>query len=357
MRPTDRCGTCGVPLGISRTMHWTDEGVIRQRRDPSHRMIFFESENLDRLWETLCSELGVTREHLWEIVIAAKSRATRAFLRRSLPWYLNVISRFVGYRALIRTIEWQGLVMGYGKITVGGQFPEWGMPRRITVYIEDPYSIPLFCGDFKGAAEVLEKRAAGITYQALDSRRHQVEVALGDEKLKEEEFRVDGEEEAQACGVAYRRCAECGVPLDLQDFEWDLDTGVIRERETGRRLAFFGTAGLKAVFGELVHELGDRVVDIIVDGERRNTLVSMNVEEAREGPELLRRKAALRGLGYLEEMGMEDGALHLRVCNPAVEPYLVGLALGIYELMTGDYGRASWSVEGNVLSIEIVGAG
>lgn len=353
MRPTDRCGTCGVPLGISRTMNWTDEGVIRQRRDPAHRMIFFESENLDRLWETICSELGVTREHLWEIVIAAKSRATRAFLKRSLPWYLSAVSKLVGYRAMIRTIERQGLAMGYGKITVGGQFPERGMPRRITVYIEDPYSIPLFCGDFKGAAEVLERRAAGITYQALDSRRHQIEVSLGDEKLEEEEFRVDGMEEARACGMAYMRCAECGVPLDLQEFEWDLETGIIRERETGRRLAFFGTPGLKAVFGELTHELGDRVIDIIVEGERRNTLAAMTVEEARGGVEILRKKAALRGLGYLEELRMEQGILSLRVCNPAVEPYLVGLALGIYELMTGEYGRASWYTEENTLFVEI----
>ncbi len=353
MKPTDRCGTCGVPVGISRTMTWTDEGLIRQRRDPAHRMIFFESENLDRLWETMCSELGVTREHLWEIVIAAKSRATRAFLKRSLPWYLNTVSRLVGYRAMIRTIELQGLAMGYGKITVGGQFPERGRPRRITVYIEDPYSVPLFCGDFKGAAEVLERRAAGITYQALDSRRHQIEVALGEEKLEEEEFRVDGEKMARSCGVAYMRCVECGAPMDLQEFEWDLETGIIREKETGRRLAFFGTPGLKAVFGELVHELGERVIDIIVDGERRNTLASMTHEEARGGPELLRKKAALRGLGYLEEFSLQDDTLRVSMCNPAVDPYLVGLALGVYELMTGKYGRATWSREEDFLNIEI----
>ena len=157
MKANRTCRECGIPLGISRTMRWNPDGTITQVSDPAHRMIFFESDNLDRMWRRLSQELAVTQEHIWELVISSKSRATRAFLYHTLPWYVNVAARIAGYRTLMSTIEAQGLVMGYGKITLGGQYPRRGRPERVTVFIEDPYSLPLFCGDFKGSAEVLER--------------------------------------------------------------------------------------------------------------------------------------------------------------------------------------------------------
>ena len=102
--------------------------------------------------------------------------------------------------------------MGYGKITVGGQYPPRGRPDRITVFVEDPYSFPLFCGDFKGAAEVLERRLAEITYQALDSRRYQVDVTVGSEQCEKERVPSARETPHRAGDMEYERCPVCGSP-------------------------------------------------------------------------------------------------------------------------------------------------
>ncbi|MBC7247169.1 MAG: hypothetical protein H5T73_05260 [Actinobacteria bacterium] len=345
MKITRTCRECGVPLGISRTMRWNDDGTITQVSDPAHRMIFFESDNLDHMWRRLSRDLAVTQEHIWELVISSKSRATRAFLRHTLPWYVNIAARLVGYRTLMSTIEAQGLVMGYGKITLGGQYPRRGRPERVTVFIEDPYSLPLFCGDFKGSAEVLERRRASLTYQALDERRHQIDVTVSGEKLEEEYFHVRDHVARKPGGISYTPCPSCGAPRELAHFSWDLARGIIRESDSGRRLAFFGTAGMREVFDELVHELGERVTTAVIDVERKNTVAAMGVEEARSGLERLRFLAAIRGLGLLTSLDITPDGMQAVVANPAIPEYLVGLALGVFELATGQKGRCEWRLE------------
>lgn len=345
MKITRTCGECGVPLGIARNLNWNANGTITQHDDPRHRLIFFECDNLDRLWSRLSEILGVTREHIWEVVIDSKSRATRAFLHSTLPWGVNLLAHFIGYRSMITTIESQGLVMGYGKITVGGQYPRRGRPERVTVYIEDPYSLPFFCGDFKGAAEVLEKRWASVTLQDLDSRRHQVDVTMREQRLEDESFILKEEIAGKAGDMAFKSCSTCGTPLEMKEFSWDLEAGIVRDNRSGRRLAFFGTSGMLAVFDELAHELGERVSDAIIEVERENGLAALSVEEARSGYEGLRFLAAIRGLGLITSLEVGDDRLLLRMSNPSIPQYIVGLALAVFELITGRRGRHAWSIE------------
>lgn len=356
MKVTRTCGECGVPQGIARNLIWNANGTITQKGDPRHRLVFFESDNLDRLWNRLSELLGVTTDHIWEVVIASKSRATRAFLHRTLPMGVSLLARFIGYRSMIRTIESQGLVMGYGKITVGGQYPRHGRPERVTVYIEDPYSLPLFCGDFKGAAEVLEKHWASTTWQALDSRRHQVDVTMQEPRLEEESFVLKEEVAVKSGDMQFELCPVCGTPLDMKHFTWDLEAGIIRDNRSGRRLAFFGTAGMLAVFDELAHELGERVFDAIVEVERENALAALSVEEASSGFEGLRYLAAIRGLGLVTSLELEEDRMSMRMSNPSIPGYIIGLALAVFELVTGKRGRYTWSIEPDGdLVIEIAG--
>lgn len=355
MKITRTCGECGVPMGIARSLSWNADGTITQKKDPLHRLIFFESDNLDRLWGRLSEILGVTGEHVWEVVVDSKSRATRAFLSRTLPWGVEMLARVIGYRSMIRAISSQGLVMGYGRITVGGQYPRRGRPERITVYIEDPYSLPLFCGDLKGAAEVLERKWAKVTRQALDARRHQVDVTMGERRLEKESFDLKESVAEKPGDIRFHPCPSCGSPLELKQFRWDLGAGVIRDTRSGRRLAFFGTAGMRAVFEELAHELGERVSDAIIAVERENALAALSAEEADSGYEGLRGMAAVRGLGLLTGLEMDAGGLRLRMSNPAIPEYIVGLALGVFELVTGKSGRHLWRVEPDGdLAVEVV---
>jgi hypothetical protein len=357
MKITRTCGECGIPIGIARTLDWNSDGTITQKKDPRHRMIFFESENLDRLWSRLAGLLGLTQEHLWDVVIESKSKATRAFLYRTLPWHVNLLAHFIGYKTIISAIQAQGLVMGYGKITIGGQSPARGRPERITVVVEDPYSLPYFCGDFKGAAEVTERRPAEITYQALDYVRHQIDVTMGKERLEEEQFIWKEEVPRKAGDIVYNRCSTCGSPLELKQFKWDLNTGIIKETETGRRMALFGTTSLMAVFDEMTRELGKRVLEYIIDVQRENTIAAMSVDEVRSGYEGLRFMAAIRGLGLLAKLQMDANGMNAVMSNPSVPAYIVALALGIFELDNERRGKYEWKIgDDGDLTIDITPA-
>jgi hypothetical protein len=334
------CDQCGIPLGVSQTHDWNANGTITEKNDPRHRMLFFESDNLDRVWTRLSEILGVTQDHLWDLVIDSKSQATRAFLHSSLPWWTNLLSRFIGYRLAIKKVETQGLLMGYGNISLGGQYPERGRPERVTVFIEDPYSLPLFCGDCRGSAEVLERRMVSITYQALDSRRHQIDMTMKNDRLDEDLFEWREAAPQPGGGIEYKRCAACGSPAELRRFSWNLETGIIRDRETGRRIALFGNEGLQLVFRRLVHEFGDRVMDSISEIERENTLAAMTPDEAKGGFEGLRARAAIRGLGLITRLEMDGDGLKLSIRNACVPSYIAGLAMGTFELATGIRGKS-----------------
>ncbi|OFW55541.1 MAG: hypothetical protein A2Y75_09515 [Candidatus Solincola sediminis] len=353
MKTSATCGECGIPLGIARTHNWNSNGTITEKGDPRHRMLLFESDNLDRLWRRLSEVLGVTLEHLWELVITSKSHATRSFLHSSLPWWTNLLVHFLGYRSAISRVEAQGLLMGYGKITLGGQYPERGRPERVTVFIEDPYSLPLFCGDCRGSAEVLERRDVEITYQALDARRHQIDMTMKDQHMGEGLF--EWREPALEPGgdIEYERCLSCGSPLELKRFAWNLDTGVIRDTETGRRIALFGSQGLILVFQQLVHEFGDRVMEAITEIERENTLTAMSRAEAESGFEGLRMLAAIRGMGLITRLEMDETGMNISITNPSIPAYLAGLALGIFELATGIPARHRMQAKATSLDIQI----
>lgn len=355
MKTSATCLQCGIPLGVARTLDWNSNGSITQKGAPRHRMLFFECDNLDRLWTRLSQILGVTLPHLWELVIVTKSHATRSFLHSSLPWWTNLLARFIGYRSAMRQVETQGLLMGYGNITLGGQYPERGRPERVTVFIEDPYSLPLFCGDCSGAAEVLERRTVTITYQALDSRRHQVDMTMKGERLGEDLFEWSEPPLRDVAGIEYARCPACASPLELKRFSWNLETGIIKDGDSGRRMALFGSHGLLLVFQRLVHEFGDRVTEAIVQVERENTIAAMDVSETRSGVEALRLRAAIRGLGLITRLETHQSHLSLSMANPAVPAYFTGLALGIHELATGQPGKHQMRVEDNGdLNIEIL---
>jgi hypothetical protein len=230
---------------------------------------------------------------------------------------------------------------------VGGQYPRRGRPERVTVYVEDPYSLPLFCGDFKGSAEVLERRSATISWQALDARRYQADVTVKNERVEEESFMLNDGVANKPGDIAFKPCPACGTPLELKQFAWDLEAGIVKDTTSGRRLAFFGTSSMKSVFDELKHELGERVSDAIIEVERENALAAMSADEAKSGLEGLRSLSAVRGLGLLSSLDVGERGMSLRMANPSIPEYVIGLSLGIFELITGIRGKGEWRIEGD----------
>lgn len=71
-----------MPLMISREHIWGSNGVISLAESAHNRMVFYESETIDRLFRGIEGMIGIPIEH---IAIESRRRETRRFIERSLP--------------------------------------------------------------------------------------------------------------------------------------------------------------------------------------------------------------------------------------------------------------------------------
>ena len=55
----ETCGRCGVPLMISREHVWGSNGVISLAESAHNRMVFYESETIDRLFRGIEGMIGI----------------------------------------------------------------------------------------------------------------------------------------------------------------------------------------------------------------------------------------------------------------------------------------------------------
>jgi hypothetical protein len=70
--------------------------------------------------------------------------------------------------------------------------------------------------------------------------------------------------------------------------------------------------------------------------------------------EAFRAQLAIRGLGNLRKMEWTDDRLRLRWENPCLNPILIGLAQGLFELAADGEGEAAWEVAGDGdLTVEV----
>ncbi len=79
MPKTGRCSGCGTPLPVGRGQTWRANGIITQAQDPDHRMIFYESENIDGIFRGIEGIIGVPIER---IVIESKAREVKRYVER-----------------------------------------------------------------------------------------------------------------------------------------------------------------------------------------------------------------------------------------------------------------------------------
>jgi hypothetical protein len=67
-----------------------------------------------------------------------------------------------------------------------------------------------------------------------------------------------------------------------------------------------------------------------------------------------RKSLAFRGLGNLKEMEREKESLHLRLENPCMHLFLVGIIQGLFELSTDLESDVDWRLaEGGDLMVEV----
>jgi hypothetical protein len=325
-----RCKSCGVPRGAAKNHRWLSNGTIVFAHDRSHRMVFLESDNLDGLFSNLEKMLELPIEPL---VIEAKGKATRDFLhflvRRRTGWVVYLLS----YLPVRKFITDMSRVMGYGKVDLREVSPRFKRAERMTLRVSDTYSLPLICGDFKGAADLVERRTSSVDYLMEKDGSYLITAfRTSDELVPQEESPV--KYESRPGDIEWDRCHVCGTPLAVGEFDWDLERGIITDPLSGRRMAIYGPAGVDRVFYDLERELGRPVDELVIEAQRRHAHTFLGKKESVQGYSSLRKMLAVRGMGNLVNMEGGREGLELRIENPCLTPILVGMLCAAYEIAT-----------------------
>jgi hypothetical protein len=142
-----------------KSLKWNSNGTITEKRDPAHRMVFLDSDGLDVLFFNIEDLIGVPIE---QIIIESKSKATREFTRKVLHGIKGKLVRLVGLERAIGRMSDIAVVFGYGRFKIveldwDGDYVCWRL--------NDPYSLPLICGDLRGATEAIRNDEGVVSYR------------------------------------------------------------------------------------------------------------------------------------------------------------------------------------------------
>ncbi len=338
------CKMCGTPKQFAREHVWLPDGTIVQRKNPEHRMVFIETENISRTFSGVEELINMSIER---IIIESKRRATFDFIRHSVPGLVRLLVRIAGVKLVARRISRLGLVMGYGHIELVALRR---LPLRnayVTMAIRHPYSLPLFCGDVAGSFEAVRGHEIAISYEARESDCYEVTGQISRHPVEFRDRLHVNRYVHKAGDIALEPCPKCRAPLMLADYAWDLDRGVIVHRNRGRRMAMVGPAALDAIIDELEVELGETVSRVITEAQRRIVKTGFYGLEEITPEELFRRQFAIRGLGNLSKIEWVDNGLRITLENPCIQPVLAGVMQGFAEMATQVPAQVSWETTGD----------
>lgn len=360
----ERCGVCGIPLFIGEQLSWENNGVIALRASPFNRMVAMETGVIDGLFAELA---GMLESPVEDMVVESRRRETRRFIERTFAFEVRNLLLYPDgreqlegrttfekmlERSLVRMAKDLTLrvmevaqIFGYGKFKLGerwesGQKYPWRM-----AYIRDPYSVLMWAADVLGTVEAFEGRDMRVTWREISPRFYRVEVVPGEHPVELEEKLGRRRYPFKPGSLEWETCPECGVPVALSSFRWDLGEGFITEVRRGRRVALVGPLALEAVFRELEYSHGAAVSEKVVEAQRRYAKSVATRDDALVSGEEFRKDLALRGFGNLVEYRADGAGVDLRMENACLPLLVAGTAQALFELAAGvDETLCRWEV-------------
>jgi hypothetical protein len=355
MPDIDVCRLCGVPLYITNQHEWMDNGVIQARFEARNRLVFFESGNLDPLFDGIAEIVGMPIEHL---VIDASRRSTRSYMDHVVPDDVKAMiqSGEIDLRLVFDSTFLIWRAMGYGRLTLDEVRYERDRDDFITVLAERPYSVPLSVGNFAGSIEALVGREPGIEYEEKTPGVYRVTIyeAENPEDLKGRLRWRAYDREYKEGNIEFERCNACGAPAALSEFNWDQANGSIRSTASGRRMVMTGPSMIDPIFDDLEAELGEDIPRVVVEAQKRFIRSGFFAVEEVGSEENIRMQMALRGLGNIRELKMSRGGVRLSMENVALPLLGVGLTQGLFEKAFDVESEVEWELsDDGDLTVEV----
>jgi hypothetical protein len=344
------CAQCGVPAMVSSGLKWESNGVISLAASPRNRMVFFESETLDRIFGGIDELIGMPIAH---IVIESRCRETKRYIERAFPPEVRRIidstesslqdriakmspdekeTLYATMKVITQSIIDIARNYGYGQQRLS-ELWERGedFPWRVQL-VQDPYSILFIAGDNLGSVEAFEGVNMQVRYERTGENTYRTEVFPGEHSLELRERLKRRRYEFKPGDINYERCPECGIPISVSRRVWDLDRGVIIDGDTSRRMAIFGPFSIDSICDDLEAELGDAIPAAVVEATRRYIRTAWNLENWNRDGLTFQQMIAVRGLGNLVHFEGDRDSLEMSIENSCLHLPMVGTVQALVEL-------------------------
>ncbi|MBN1289441.1 MAG: hypothetical protein JXA49_07390 [Actinobacteria bacterium] len=346
----ETCGKCGVPTMVASGLKWENNGVISLAGSSRNRMVFFESETIDRIFRGIEVLIGIPIEH---IVIESRCRETRRFIERAFPPDIRKIidneglsleeriskmppeernELHVTMRYITQTIINIARMYGYGDQKTG-ELWELGAdcPWRVQV-ARNPYSLLFIAADNVGAVEAFEQTNMWVKYEDVGNGIFRVEVYPCDHPVGLRERLKRTRYEFKPGNISYDLCPECGIPLPVASRNWDLAEGTITDRDTSRNMSIFGPFSMDSICDDLEKELGDIIPATVVEATRRYAREAWSLDQWNRDGLTFQQMLAVRGLGNLVYFDGDRNHLDVVIENACLHLVMAGTIQALVEM-------------------------
>ena len=344
------CEKCGVPTMVSTGLKWENNGVISLAASPRNRMVFFESEAIDRIFGGLEELILIPIEH---IVIESRCRETKRYIERAFPPEVRSIidgkessleermarmapeekeTLYATMRVITQSIIDIAKNYGYGDQRLSELWESGAdYPWRVQL-IKDPYSILFIAADNLGSVEAFERVDMRVRCERTGESTYRTEVYPGAHSMELGERLKRRRYDFKPSEITYELCPECGVPLSICGRVWDLDGGSITDPETGRRMAIFGPFSMDSICDDLQTELGDDIPKAVIESTRRYIRTAWKLDSWNRDGLTFQQMIALRGLGNLVRFEGDRDQLHLTIENSCLHLPMAGAVQALVEM-------------------------
>mgnify|MGYP000480601223 CR=1 FL=1 len=349
------CPECGVPQYISTQHLWLNNGDIVNAAQSTERLNFLESEFMDPLIREIEKLVGVPIE---PIVIITFQEATRVYVESLLPEGIKemVHNGSLDPRTVADGIAAVGKLAGYGAYGYVDMRMEGGEMEFCTYRVTKPFSVPMGVAchgaDFEAILGVDQK----VRYEQKSPDTYEVTCYPSPHPEELKRRLAPRQYQHRDGDLELERCATCNVPKLLSEFQWVLEEGLVVNKATGRRMAITGPNQTEPIFQELEEELGEEIPRTVIKAQRVIAKSGFLPVEILENEEVLRMQLALRGLGNLRSLRVDEKGLAMCLENACLPLVVVGSIQGLYDLRYGVDSGLEWEITPDrELNIELIG--
>jgi hypothetical protein len=263
-------------------------------------------------------------------------------------------SRELELEPIIQAQLYNCRMMGFGRAAISDFRFEQEGKDFITILVEEPFSIPLWCGSLAGGCEAIVGGEWSVIHRELSPGLCEITACVADSTRDIDSKSGRREYDCLDENLDTERCATCGGPAVLSRFRWDLEKGVIGSAYTDRRMSINGETGLREVLKELEAELGEAIPQAVVEAQRRFVKSGFYSIEGLLNEGDFQTQFAYRGLGNLRDFKMGSTGLHLKLENATFHLIVAGLAQALFEMAFARDSLVEWelSEEGD-LEVEV----